>query len=88
MIESLAWLSEEGADDCFFGGAISSREFCQLFDVSAHGVKHEMLSWVGDGKDPSHSLGMTGFARHLGGTGTTVPQFLQVRSFSSVENFW
>ena len=25
---------------------------------------------------------------YLGGTGTTVPQFLQVRSFSSLENFW
>jgi hypothetical protein len=88
MIESLAWLSEEGADDCCFGRAISAREFRQLFDVSFHGVKHETLSWVGDGKDPSYSLGMAGLARHLGGTGTTVPQFLQVRSFSSLENFW
>ncbi len=26
--------------------------------------------------------------RYFGGTGTTVPQFLQVRSFSSLENFW
>jgi hypothetical protein len=25
---------------------------------------------------------------HFGGTGTTAPQFLQVRSFSSLENFW
>ena len=26
--------------------------------------------------------------RYFGGTGTTVPQFLHVRSFSSLENFW
>jgi hypothetical protein len=26
--------------------------------------------------------------RYFGGAGITVPQFLQVRSFSSLENFW
>src|SRR4030095_12975735 len=36
MIEALAWLSEEGADDCCFGGAISSRESCESFDVVSH----------------------------------------------------
>jgi hypothetical protein len=39
MIESLAWLSEEGADDCFFGGAISSREFDELLDVAVHRIR-------------------------------------------------
>jgi len=38
--------------------------------------------------NPSHSLVIMGFARHSGGTGTTVPHVLQVRSFSSLENFW
>ena len=38
--------------------------------------------------NPSHSLVIMGFARHFGGAGTTVPHVLQVRSFSSLENFW
>src|SRR5262245_34001718 len=36
MVQSLPRLSKEGADDCRFGDAIISREFCQLFDVTVH----------------------------------------------------
>jgi hypothetical protein len=39
MIESLARLGEEGADDCFFSGAISSRELRQLFDILSHELR-------------------------------------------------
>src|SRR5262245_20897237 len=113
MVESLARLSKEGADDCRFSGAISSREFRQAFDVVNHDGTRLNRSITSFRSSSSNRIG--GFdclnvrnpirlerseaverlerlgrvqVRHFAGTGTTVPQFLHVRSFSSLENFW
>src|SRR5215468_7510346 len=115
MVESFARLSKEGADDCRFGGAISSREFRQLFDVVNHDGTRSNRSITSFRSSSSNRIGgsncfkvqnpirlerseaverLERFERleqvhfcYLGGTGTTVPQFLHVRSFSSLENF-
>src|SRR5262245_4308149 len=106
MVESLARLSKEGADDCRFGGGISTGESRQFSNVTSHGLgsNHSTTSFR------SSRIGFRTFkplepptrferferlerlervhVRHFVGTGTTVPQFLHVRSFSSLENFW
>src|SRR5262245_26900917 len=113
MVESLARLSKEGADDCRFGGAIILREFGQLFDVVNHDGTRSNRSITSFRSSSSNRIGGSNCFKvqnpirlerseaverlerlervhvcHFGGTGTTVPQFLHVRSFSSLENFW
>src|SRR5215510_15730793 len=112
MVESLARLSKEGADDCRFSGAISSREFRQAFDIVNHDGTRSNRSITSFRSSSSNRIGgSNGFkvqnpirleqneaverlerlervhVRYFAGTGTTVPQFLHVRSFSSLENF-
>ena len=101
MIEWLAWLSEKSADDCLFGGAISARESRESFNMVSHELRwnsfqsFQQFNRFAPFKSLEPPTRLKRFERlergpsfYFGGTGTTVPQFLQVRSFSSLENFW